>query len=54
LVSGFVIDGTAARTLLIRGIGPGLHDVFGVNGQLSIHCWKSTKPSTAWTHDCIQ
>jgi Immunoglobulin domain len=35
LISGFVIDGTAARTLLIRGIGPALHDVFGVNGQLA-------------------
>jgi len=35
LISGFVVDGTAARTLLIRGIGPALHDVFGVNGQLA-------------------
>jgi hypothetical protein len=34
LVSGFVVDGGAARTLLIRGIGPALHDVFGVNGNL--------------------
>ena len=34
LISGFVVDGAAARTLLIRGIGPALHDVFGVNGQL--------------------
>jgi hypothetical protein len=34
LISGFVIDGSAARTLLIRGIGPALHDVFGVSGFL--------------------
>jgi hypothetical protein len=35
LISGFVIDGTAARTVLIRGIGPALNDVFGVTGQLT-------------------
>lgn len=35
LISGFVIDGTAARTLLVRGIGPGLHDIFGVVGELA-------------------
>jgi len=34
LISGFVIDGAAARTVLIRGIGPALNDVFGVTGQL--------------------
>jgi hypothetical protein len=31
LISGFVVDGTAARTLLIRGIGPALHDRFAVD-----------------------
>jgi hypothetical protein len=35
LVSGFVIDGTAPKKLLIRGIGPGLHDVFGLTGTLT-------------------
>jgi hypothetical protein len=35
LVSGFVIAGSGSETLLIRGIGPALHDVFGVNGQLA-------------------
>ncbi len=35
LISGFVIDGTAARTVLVRGIGPALHDVFGVTGNLA-------------------
>jgi Immunoglobulin domain len=34
-ISGFVIDGTAARTVLVRGIGPALHDVFGVASPLS-------------------
>lgn len=35
LITGFVIDGTFARTLLIRGIGPALHDGFGIEGALS-------------------
>jgi Putative Ig domain/NHL repeat len=35
LISGFVVDGTAARTLLIRGVGPALNDFFGVSGQLA-------------------
>jgi hypothetical protein len=35
LISGFVLDGAVARTVLIRGVGPALHDVFGVNGQLA-------------------
>ncbi len=35
LISGFVVDGSAARTVLIRGIGPALNDVFGVTGQLT-------------------
>jgi hypothetical protein len=30
LVSGFVIAGTAPEKLLIRGIGPALHDYFGI------------------------
>jgi hypothetical protein len=35
LISGFVVEGGAARTLLIRGIGPALFDVFGVGGVLA-------------------
>jgi hypothetical protein len=34
LVSGFVITGAGTCKLLIRGIGPALNDVFGVNGVL--------------------
>jgi hypothetical protein len=34
LIAGFVIDGNVATTLLIRGIGPALFDVFGVTGVL--------------------
>lgn len=33
LIAGFVVDGTAAKTLLIRGVGPKLAD-FGVPGIL--------------------
>jgi cyclophilin family peptidyl-prolyl cis-trans isomerase len=35
LVAGFVIDGSASKTVLIRGIGPALSDVFGVSGVLA-------------------
>jgi hypothetical protein len=35
LISGFVITGSGPEKLLIRGIGPALHDVFGVNGVLA-------------------
>jgi hypothetical protein len=35
LISGFVIAGTAPEKLLIRGIGPALHDVFGISGVLA-------------------
>jgi sugar lactone lactonase YvrE len=35
LISGFVIAGTGPETVLIRGIGPALHDVFGVAGFLA-------------------
>jgi len=35
LISGFVIAGTGPEKLLIRGIGPALHDVFGVTGVLA-------------------
>ena len=35
LISGFVIDGPVAKTLLIRGIGPALKDVFGVVGAIT-------------------
>ncbi len=34
LIGGFVIGGTDADTLLIRGIGPGLSDTFGLTGNL--------------------
>jgi uncharacterized delta-60 repeat protein len=34
LIGGFVIGGTASKTVLIRGIGPGLA-AFGVNGTLA-------------------
>lgn len=34
LISGFVIAGTGAETLLIRGIGPALHDVFGITDAM--------------------
>jgi len=35
LIAGFVIDGTAPKNVLIRGIGPALLDVFGVSGALA-------------------
>lgn len=35
LIAGFVVAGNAARTLLIRGIGPALNVNFGVTGQLA-------------------
>jgi hypothetical protein len=34
LIAGFVVDGTAAKTLLIRGVGPKLAE-FGVGGVLA-------------------
>jgi kumamolisin len=34
LIGGFVINGLLPRQILVRGIGPGLHDVFGVGGVL--------------------
>ncbi len=34
LIAGFVLNGTADRMLLIRGIGPALQTLFGVNGAL--------------------
>jgi len=34
LISGFVVSG-GAETLLIRGIGPALHDVFGITDALT-------------------
>lgn len=35
LIVGFVIAGPGPRTVLIRGIGPALRDVFGVSGALA-------------------
>jgi hypothetical protein len=38
LIAGFVIDATdnrTAKTVLVRGIGPALRDVFNVSGQLA-------------------
>jgi LCCL domain/Immunoglobulin I-set domain/MBG domain len=35
LIGGFVIGGTTAETVLIRAVGPGLTDVFGLTGTLS-------------------
>jgi outer membrane protein assembly factor BamB len=35
LIAGFVIDGTAAKALLVRGIGPALRDIWGVAGALA-------------------
>ena len=35
LVAGFIIDGNAPATVLIRGIGPALLDLFGINGAIA-------------------
>lgn len=35
LISGFVIRGSVAKTVMIRGVGPALKDVFGVSGNLT-------------------
>lgn len=35
LVSGFVIDGTGAKTMLIRVVGPSLGELFGVGGTMT-------------------
>jgi outer membrane protein assembly factor BamB/subtilisin family serine protease len=34
LIAGFVIDGNTARTVLIRGIGPALRDIWGLTTAL--------------------
>jgi hypothetical protein len=35
LIAGFVIDGNVPRTVLIRGIGPALRDIWNVTGVLA-------------------
>ena len=35
LVGGFVIGGTTADTVLIRAVGPGLSDAFGLGGTVA-------------------
>jgi alpha-tubulin suppressor-like RCC1 family protein len=35
LIAGFVIDGNATKTVLVRGIGPALRDIWGVTGVLA-------------------
>ena len=35
LIGGFVIGGTTAETVLIRAVGPGLTDTFGLSGTLA-------------------
>lgn len=35
LIAGFVLNGTGTKSLLLRGIGPALRDLFGVSGALA-------------------
>jgi uncharacterized delta-60 repeat protein len=35
LIAGFVVGGTEAKSLLFRGVGPGLNTTFGVQGVLA-------------------
>jgi len=35
LIGGFVISGTGSETVLIRGIGPGIYNTFGLTGYLA-------------------
>jgi hypothetical protein len=35
LIAGFVIDGNTPKTVLVRGIGPALRDIWGVSGVLA-------------------
>jgi len=35
LVAGFVIDGSVSKTVLIRGVGPTLRDLWGLSGVLA-------------------
>jgi hypothetical protein len=35
LIPGFVIAGTGTKRMLVRAVGPGLHDIFGLTGTLA-------------------